>query len=184
MSVSYKPTGKTAIIIAPPADVMGYADHYRRLYMPGAIHRIEPHITVTYPFVPYEDLPAAEERLRALLSGVASRRVSLRGFGIFRNEGILYLRPHDPERVRSLQRAILQEFPDYPAYGGLFGENWEPHMTVGVLEDHAQLEDVYRELSGQRLFIGFEVESVLLKYETDDDGIWDTWAEIPLLGVG
>lgn len=183
MSDTYKPTGKTAIIIAPPADVMGYADHYRKLHMPDARHRIEPHITVTYPFVPYEQLPEAETRLREVLSNVPSRRVSMRGFGIFRTEGILYLRPGDPERVRSLHRAILQAFPEYPAYGGIFGENWEPHMTVGVFQDHAELENVYRELSVQRLFIGFDVDSVLLKYETDDDGIWDTWAEIPLLGV-
>jgi hypothetical protein len=84
--------------------------------------------------------------------------------------------------VRTIHSAVHQVFPDYPAYGGLHGDNWEPHMTVGVFSDDSELEQVYRELAVQKLFIGFDVDSVLIKYETDDDGIWDTWAEIPLLG--
>jgi len=183
MSVPYRPTGKTAVVMVPPGDIMGYADHYRRLYMPDIMHKIEPHITVTFPFVPYEQLPQAEVKVRDALANHPPTRVSLRGFGIFRTDGILYLRPGDPERVRSIHRAIYQEFPDYPAYGGIYGNNWEPHMTVGVFTDDSLLEQVYRELSVQKLYIGFEVDSVLLKYETDDDGIWDTWAEIPLAGT-
>src|SRR4051812_33709532 len=101
MNVPYKPTGKTAIILVPPGDIMGYADHYRRLYMPDIMHRIEPHFTVTFPFVPFEQLPEAEPRLRQALANVPPRRVSLRGFSIFRTSGILYLRPGDPERVRT-----------------------------------------------------------------------------------
>jgi 2'-5' RNA ligase len=146
------------------------------------MHRIEPHITITYPFVPFEQLPQAEMGVRQALSHVAPTRVSLRGFGIFRTSGILYLRPADPERVRVIHRAVQQAFPDYPAYGGIHGDNWEPHMTVGVFTDDSELERAYQELAVQKLFIGFDVDRVLLKYETDDDGIWDTWAEIPLLG--
>ena len=56
------------------------------------------------------------------------------------------------------------------------------HMTVGEFDDPAECERVYNDLIIQRLYIGFDVDAVTVKYKTDD-GIWDTWADIPLLGT-
>ena len=181
MNETYRPTGETALIIVPPPDVCGYADHYRAQYMADQFHTIEPHITVTYPFVPYDQLEEATPRLREVLASCPPRRVSLRHFAIFPDEGILFIEPADPERVLSIYRAVLAEFPEYPAYGGKFGDNIRPHLTVGVIPDREKLQKVYDELAVQRLYIGFEVEQVVVKYKLDD-GIWDTWAELPLGG--
>ena len=51
-----------------------------------------------------------------------------------------------------------------------------------VFSDLAELEKVYSELAVQRLYIGFDVERVVVKSQMDD-GIWDTWAELPLMEV-
>jgi 2'-5' RNA ligase len=169
-------------MIVPPRDIQGFADHYRRLYMPDSVPRIEAHITVLYPFVPYAQLPHAVPRLRKALASVPPRPVALRGFAAFFDEGILYLRLADDERVLSLYRAIVAEFPEYPAYGGKHGEHWVPHMAVGEFTDRAELERVFSELAGLRLFLGWDVEQVVVKYKAPDL-VWHTWAEVPLGGA-
>lgn len=175
----YRPTGETCLIIVPPPDVCAYADYYRSRYMPDTVRAIEPHITVLFPFVPYDKLPEAEPRLRKVMSAREPTRLSLRGFATFPSTGTLYLYIAHPERVVDLYKAVLAEFPDYPAYGGQFGDNIVPHLTVGKFADRHELDMVYQELSVQRLFIGFDVDKIVVKCKMDD-GIWDTWAEIPL----
>ncbi len=184
MNEQYRPTGETTIVIVPPPDICAYANHYRKLYMPDQLQAIEPHITVLSPFVPYDQLEEAEPKLREALAECPPRRLSLRSFGMFREEGVLLLQLADSERILSIYRAIFARFPQCPAYGGKYGENWHPHMTVGMFSDRAELEKVYAELAVQRLYIGFDVGQVVVKARMDD-GIWDTWAELPLSdGVG
>jgi 2'-5' RNA ligase len=168
-------------MIVPPPDICAYADHYRSLYMRDQVQAVEPHITVLSPFVPYDRLQEAEPKLREAVAECPRTRLSLRSFGVFREEGVLILQLADPERVLSIYRAILSRFPEYPAYGGKYGRNWQPHMTVGIFSDRAELEKVYNELAVQRLYIGFDVGRVVVKSKMDD-GIWDTWAELPLGG--
>lgn len=182
MTEKYRPTGQTALIIVPPRDICGYADHYRRLYMPDMVRKIEPHITLVYPFAPYAKLQEVEPRLKEVLAAFPRVWVSLRGFAAFKRTGILYMRLADPERVLSLYRAIFAAFPEYPAYGGEVGNRFTPHLTVGQFDDPEELDKVYNELAEQHLYLGFEVELVVVKFQTDD-GIWDTWAELPLMEV-
>ena len=104
----YQPTGTTAIIIVPPRDICGYADHYRRLYMPDTVRKIEPHFTVVYPFAPYEQLPEVEPKLREVLSACAPRRLSLRGFGTFPDDGTLFLGLADIAQEMRAYRMTLE----------------------------------------------------------------------------
>jgi poly(A) polymerase len=179
MSEQAAPTGETAVVIVPPHDICGFADHYRRLYMPDTLHTILPHITLVYPFVPFDELEAAMPRLANALASCPSRAVSIRGFSVFRDAGILYLHLANEERVLSLYHAILAEFPDYPAYGGRLTTNFVPHITVGNFADPNELDRVYEELSGMRLFLSWDVECVQIMYK-DTEGIWQLCAEIPL----
>lgn len=176
-----RPEGETAIMVVPPPDIQGYANHYRNLYMPGTMRHIEPHVTITYPFVPYHKLAESLPVLEEVLAGCAPTRFSIRGFERFPNEGILYLRLAKPERVHAIYQAILARFPEYRAYGGKYGDEFTPHMTVGEFTDREELERIYTELSVQRLYIGWDVEKVVVKYKTQDK-MWHTSAELPLLG--
>lgn len=174
-----KPTGKTLLALVPPPDICGFADYYRRLYMPETRHRIEPHITVTIPFVPFEELEVAAPRLQRVLANCPPRALAIRGFATFPEEGVLYLYMAHPERVISLYEAILAEFPQYPAFEGKHGDSLVPHLTVGKFSDPKELERVYVKLSAQRLFIGWDVEYLCVYYEGDDDR-WHTWGDFPL----
>ncbi len=182
MSDQGPPIGTTIVVAVPPNDICAFADHYRQLYMPDHMYDIEPHITVAGPFMPYDELPEHLPRLRETISACAPVRMSLRDFGCFTEGGVLYLRPAYPERIIYLYKAILAEFPDYPAYGGKFGDDLVPHMTVGMLSDPAELEQVYAELSEMRLYLGWVIDSLALKYKAND-GIWRTIEEIPLNGT-
>jgi len=174
-----KPTGETAIVIVPPLDICGFADGYRRLHMPDAVGRIPPHVTVAGPFVPFDQIEEALPRLESAVKGEGPVVVALRGFATFPESGILYLYLAHPERVLSLYRKIHAEFPDYPAYGGQYGEEFTPHMTVGHFEDPVKLEQAYADLSELRLFIGWDVEWLTVLYKVED-GSWLAYADISI----
>jgi 2'-5' RNA ligase len=182
MSEQAAPTGETAVVIVPPQDICGFADHYRRLYMPDTLHTISPHITLAYPFVPFDELEDAMPRLASALATCPPRAISIRGFSVFRDSGILYLHVANDERVLSLHRAIMAEFPAYPIYGGQLTTDFVPHITVGNFTDPGELNRVYQELSGMRLFLSWDVECVQVMYK-DTEGIWQLCAEIPLAGA-
>ena len=175
----HRPVGETALVLVPPHDICAYADHYRELYMPDTAARIEPHVLVLYPFAPLEVVHHERARILSVLSKVEPFYLSLRGFDTFPVWGMLYLRLSHPERVVALYRAIYAEFPEYPIYGGQAGADFTPHLAVGQFDDPAELDRVHAELSGQRLFIGWTVETVTVKH-LDSDGIWHTWDELPL----
>src|SRR5688572_19723147 len=173
------PTGETAVAIVPPRDVCGFADGYRRLYMPNAVGHVPPHVTVAGPFVPYDQLEEALPRLESALKGAGPIVVALRGFATFPESGILYLYLSHPERVLALYKKINAEFPDFPAYGGAHGDEFTPHLTVGVFEDPAELEQAYATLSELRLFIGWDVEWLTVLYKVED-GSWLSYADISI----
>ena len=176
----FTPTGKTLLAIVPPPDICGFADHYRKLYMPDTMERIEPHITVVIPFVPFDELDEALPKLQKVLQRCPPRALAIRGFATFPKERILYLYLAHPERVLSLYRDIFEEFPQYPAFEGKH-KNIIPHLTVGVFEDPDELQRAYAPLSEQRLFIGWDVEYLSVLCE-GEDGHWHAWADLALGG--
>lgn len=175
------PTGNTAIGIIPPRDVCGFADGYRKLYMPDEMDRIPPHVTVLVPFVPYDQLEEAIPRFERALAGTGPVALALRGFSTFPDEGVLYFHLAHPERVHYLYEKIHAEFPDYLPYGGKHGNSFTPHMTAGLFSNREELERVYEELASQRLFISWDVECLTVVYEVEG-GNWLPYAEISLLG--
>ena len=174
-----RPAGETALVLVPPHDICAYADHYRRLYMPDTANLIEPHVLVLYPFAPVEIIYREQDRLLAALDKIEPFYMSLRGFDTFPAFGLLYLRLSHPESVVALYRAVYAEFPDYPIYGGQAGSDFTPHLAVGQFEDPAELDRVHAELAAQRLFIGWTVDTLTVKYR-DPEGVWQTWADVPI----
>ncbi len=174
-----RPTGKTALIILPPSDVCGFAEGYRQQYMAEMMHIIPPNITLTDSFVPFEELERELPRLERVLAERQCFPAALRGFATFPDQGILCLYLAHPERVLDLYQAIIAEFPDARAYDGKYGDDLAPHMTVGMFTDRDELFRVHKELEDQRLFIGWDVESVTVVYQVEG-GAWRHWADVGL----
>ena len=126
----------SAIVILAPHPVQRFAVPLMRQYCFDTLMRVPAHITILFPFVPPADLDAACSKLREIGSQIAPFDLTLDGYGHFPT--VTYLKPANPEPIKAAFRAIHAEFPDYPPYGGAFGnDDITPHMTVGEFESQA-----------------------------------------------
>ena len=86
------------------------------------------HITALGPFDP--DPSAADLAVVAdLAAATAPIRVRLADLAQFPN-GIIHLVPDPDSRLRDLTGRLVAAFPGWPPYGGEFGDDVQPHVTV------------------------------------------------------
>jgi hypothetical protein len=99
---------------------------------PGVPPRvIEAHVTVVFPWVPVDRLTDRDERdLAGIFADIGPIDVRLAEFGHFPT--VLYLRPEPEEPFRDLTRRVTARWPDHPPYGGEFGDDIQPHVTVAM----------------------------------------------------
>lgn len=127
----------SAIVILAPHPVQRVAIPLMRQYGFESMMRVPAHLTVLYPFVPFEHLDDASRALRRLFADVPPFDVTLDGFGHFPTT--LFLKPANPEPIRELFRRVHTAFPDYLPYGGAFShDDITPHMTIGEFRSEAE----------------------------------------------
>jgi len=122
---------ETALLLIPPLNVQYFAAPIRARFAPTSFPLVPAHITIMYPFV---DLDRSRQAVRILHEHCRSIQpfdVTLDRYGHFPNA--IYLEPEDPEPILQLYRSIYKVFPDYMAYGGAFGGDLHPHLTVAEL---------------------------------------------------
>ncbi|NUP83938.1 MAG: 2'-5' RNA ligase family protein, partial [Nonomuraea sp.] len=116
-------TTTALIAVVPEAEpVVGV---WRERYDPSAAEGVPAHVTVLYPFLPFELVDTSA--LAELFAAWASFDVEFRGFGHF--PGVLYLAPEPAEPFRELTTAVAERWPEAPPYGGAFPDV-VPHLTV------------------------------------------------------
>lgn len=170
----------SAIVIYAPHEVQQVAAPLMRQYAPDDFVRVPPHITLLFPFAPYERLPEAVPVLRDIFAQTTPFDITLDGYGQF--PGVTYLKPADPAPIQALYRKVFAAFPEYPPYEGRFGtETIAPHMTVGVFADEAaQQAAVYPDYPP----LTFRVTRAHLSYGISRAALpWLTYEVLPL-GVG
>ena len=92
---------------------------------------VEAHVTVLFPWLPGDQLTADDERdLAAIFADTPPIDVRLAEFGRFPT--VLYLRPEPEDPFRELTRRVAARWPAYPPYGGEFGDDVQPHLTVAM----------------------------------------------------
>ena len=120
----------------------------RLQFDPSAAVGVPAHVTLMFPFVPPRDLTEALiDSLEALIAGTAAFQFSLMRVNEFA-EGVVYLEPEPAEPFRRLTTEIAQEFRVLP-YGGVFGDEPVPHLTVGVVQEASARRQLVTELSRQ-----------------------------------
>jgi 2'-5' RNA ligase len=99
---------------------------------PGVPPRvIEAHVTVLFPWLSVDRMTDQDERdLAAIFAETPPIDVRLAEFGRFPT--LLYLRPEPEEPFRALTRRVAARWPDHPPYGGEFGDDVQPHVTVAM----------------------------------------------------
>jgi 2'-5' RNA ligase len=86
------------------------------------------HITVLYPFMAPERLDASIlEQAAASIAAHESFAFQLQSIGRFPQ--VAYLKPEPAEPFIALSLSLARAFPQFPAYGGKFGEI-VPHLTI------------------------------------------------------
>lgn len=125
---------ETALLLRVPGAEGAVARHRRQLDS-AAADGIPAHVTVLYPFIPFDDLREEDHlRLEELFTtqqpfALAGRRTSWFG------DQVLFVQLEDPEPVRALTAQVAAAYPGYPPYAGeIMIEDVIPHLTVG--HDH------------------------------------------------
>ena len=130
---------KRCILIFPEFENGKLIDDIRAKYDPVA-HNVRPHVTLVFPFE--SDIPTDELRrhVTAALSGFAPFKLSLQGVIEKKSFGkYLLLEVHRGKRRivemhHRLYTGMLEPFlPEWT-------RSFEPHMTVGYLEDEKEFE--------------------------------------------
>ena len=98
--------------------------------VPASSRELPPHVTALWPFLAADSLDAAlESRLGAVLSGLPAFDFALTRVGGFAD--VTFLAPEPAERFVALTRALWDEWPECPPFGGAYDEV-VPHLTVAL----------------------------------------------------
>jgi hypothetical protein len=126
------------LVPVPAAEALLHS--LRRKLDPSSALGMPAHITVLYPFAPLASLVSSTaDRLGELLERFEPFDFVLADIGWF-DERVLYLAPSPHTPFVELTAGLADAFPDFPPYGGAFGETI-PHLTVG---ENARPTSLYR----------------------------------------
>jgi 2'-5' RNA ligase len=131
------PIRESAIDICVP-ELGELIDQWRMPTVAIASLGVPPHITLLYPWHP---APLHSEDLRqvaAAVAGTAPFMVTFRQVGRF--PGALFLAPEPEDMVRTVIRRLVQAFPETPPYGGQFGSDPTPHLTIAKASNEEDLD--------------------------------------------
>ena len=96
------------------------------------------HITALGPFQP-DPSPDTLDVIAGLAAVTPPIPVRLADLAQFPN-GIIHLVPDPPGRLRDLTARLVAAFPDWPPYGGEFGHDVQPHLTVDAVGEHVSMD--------------------------------------------
>lgn len=180
---SPSPTESAIIVAVPPAEPV--VARHRDRFDAAASWGVPAHVTILYPFVDPAALDGvAVERLRHAVGGVEPFRCAFDRTAWFGTD-VLWLAPEPDIPFRLLTAAVVQAFPTHLPYGGVYGTDPTPHLTVAESRLANRLEDVV-EVERQvrsRLPIAAAVSEVLLIAGTGSANSWGVLARLTL-GAG
>ncbi|WP_210651665.1 2'-5' RNA ligase family protein [Nocardioides sp. SYSU D00065] len=104
------------------------------------------HITALGPFDPAPDA-ATLATVGGLAAATPPIRVRLADLAQF-PDGILHLVPDPDDLLRDLTGRLVAAFPAWTPYGGRFGDDVRPHLTVDAVSDEVDLASTAALLAG------------------------------------
>ena len=168
----------TAIVIFAPHEVQGIATPIMRQYALESLIRVPAHITLMFPFVSYERLDEASQIIKSICTSVTPFEITLSGYDQF--PGVIFMQPANPEPIKAVFRQIYDAFPLYPPYGGAFGNDLYPHLTVGEFKNEDEQRTIWLPDYAP---ITFRAERVHLIYGVHREPLpWLTYSVIPFGG--
>ncbi|MDR3498911.1 MAG: 2'-5' RNA ligase family protein [Parvibaculum sp.] len=173
---------ETALVLCIP-EAEELVSSWRLRHDPSALAGMPAHITLVYPFKPYEEIDAAVEADLARLFA-QGHALDITFHHTRRFPRVLWLAPERPEPIAAIVRALGLVFPGHLPYGGAFPDT-VPHLTVADLSrgQASDLDAIEREFLAEarrRLPLAARVETATLMYKSDGGG----WHEAKRFTLG
>jgi 2'-5' RNA ligase len=162
-------THESAVVVIPPDDVWEPIQDIRRVH-DRQIERWMPHITLLYPFLPYNEFSTAEKKLVRVCLSIKPFNLILSTFRSFSHghgKFTVWLDPEPHEPLLSLQTSLQSEFPecdDVSRYKGGF----TPHLSVGQFTGSSQVPEEIAPLQSTWNPLRFKVTALAVIYRTGD----------------
>ena len=132
------------------------------------------HVTALGPFAPAPS-EADLETVAALAADTPPITVRLADLGQFPN-GIIHLVPDPDGALRDLTARLVAAFPAWPPYGGEFGTEVQPHLTVDAASDRVDIASTAA-LLGDVVPVEVVLDRLQLAWwETDRCHVMEEWA--------
>ena len=168
----------TVVMIVGLHNIQIIAAPTRRKYALDSSIRVPAHVTLLYPFVAFDQLNSACRKLREVLTEVEPFEITLDGYDHFPT--VAFMKVANPVPIQNIFRKIYAAFPECPPYGGLYGNDLHPHMTVGEFRDQSARDAA---ILPDYPATTFRAERVHVLYGIDGESLpWITY-EVIALGI-
>jgi 2'-5' RNA ligase len=171
---------KTAIVMIPP-DSLWEPIQKIRSKMDSKFRRWMPHITLIYPFVPYEELKSAFHQLEKYTWNLPAFQLTLREISYFRHRRhyTIWLKPEPIEPLAKLVEKLNLIFPEFNDTVR-FSKGFTPHLSLGQAKDKKDLQEKLSFIRKIWNPVSFEVHSFYLIFRHDPpDDIFRVYQEMP-----
>ncbi|CUS96371.1 2'-5' RNA ligase family protein [Candidatus Kryptobacter tengchongensis] len=180
MKRTQRKTHKTAVVIIPTEDVWEPIQKIRREH-DRQFRRWMPHITLIYPFRPFEEFESVYVEFEKVCNEVEKFEIELSDFKFFKHYGenyTIWLQPEPVEKIINVQEKLQSIVPDCDDVRK-FVNGFIPHLSVGQVKGQKNLENLLRELRSSWNPVKFSVDSIFLIYRNDPpDDIFKIWKEV------
>ena len=136
--------GDTGLILRVP-EVEPAIGRWRAQYDSVAPLGVPAHVTVLYPWIPAGMLTDDDYRAVADIAA-AMDPIELTFAAVGRFPEVLWLDPQPRRPILALIAAVSARWPDYPPYGGQYGDEPVPHLTVADATDPDRLGPVVADI--------------------------------------
>jgi len=161
-------THTSAVVIIPPRELWGPIQAIRRRY-DNRVRRWMPHITLLYPFRPWDMFDLLERPLASACRSVEPFEVILGRFRWFEHTPgnfTVWLTAEPAELLRRLHEALWRVVPDCGDVRQFPG-GFTPHLSVGQVRGRAAMEELIESLQSVWRPLSFTVREVALIYRNE-----------------
>ena len=136
--------GDTGLVLRVP-EVDPAIGRWRARYDSVAPLGVPAHVTVVYPWIP-AGLLTDEDFAAIAAIAAAADPLELTFAAVGRFPDVLWLDPQPAGPILALIAAVSARWPDYLPYGGRYGAEPVPHLTVADTVDPTQLDHVVADI--------------------------------------
>jgi poly(A) polymerase len=143
-----------------------------------------PHVTLLYPFVPYEHFDTTLPTLTHVCQGLVPFQVTLATFHAFthaRGQATVWLAPEPRETFVTLQAALQAAFPAYNEQSR-FAAGFTPHLSVGQTTGTIARQQLIETLQAAWQPVQFTLQALYLIWR-EADGPFRIYHAFPLQGA-